>query len=310
MPETSTRKSRRPRVLPTTPFAEKSLVRRWAIGIFERLSLIASVGAGAAAIIMLLLVIGLGLGVSPSPVTTNGSVGLVLVPSKTATATATATLTPMPPPDIAILAGHWSRDDPLGVTTVHDTGALCPDGLREVTINKSVADKVITLLRGRGFHVDLLEEFDQRLKSVSPDFAPAVFLSIHSDSCVSGPEYPYATGFKIAHAEPSENPGEDDRLVACLRKDYQKAVSPYNLAFNENTITVDMTAYHAFHEIVETTPAAIIELGFMANDRPVLTLHQDELARGVALGLVSFLQGDRCGSPPDTVSPTVTPTSP
>jgi hypothetical protein len=58
-----------------------------------------------------------------------------------------------------------------------------------------------------------------------------------------------------------------------------------------------MTAYHAFHEIVPTTPAAIIELGFMADDRTILTQHQDELARGLTIGLVSFLNGDRCGVP-------------
>jgi N-acetylmuramoyl-L-alanine amidase len=229
------------------------------------------------------------------PITAGGAVGLLLPPTHTAILVPTATPTSIPPPDIAILAGHWSRDDPRGVTTIHDTGALCPDGLREVTINKSVADKVITILRSRGYHVDLLEEFDARLKSVSPDYAPSVFLSIHSDSCVSGPDYPFATGFKIAHAEPSENPPEDDRLVACLQRDYQIAVNPFKLAFNANTITADMTAYHAFHEIVPTTPAAIIELGFMANDRWILTGHQDELARGLGVGLIAFLKGDRCG---------------
>jgi hypothetical protein len=189
-------------------------VRRWAIAIFQHLALFGSIGAILAAAVSLVIATLLALGVLSPPFSADGAVGFAFLP--TPTTTPTVTPTPLPPPDIGIVAGHWSRDDPLGVTTIHDTGALCPDGLREVTINKSVADKVIALLRDRGYQVDLLEEFDPRLKSVSPDYAPAVFLSIHTDSCVSGPDYPYATGYKIAHAEPSENPSEDDRLVACL----------------------------------------------------------------------------------------------
>ena len=308
MSEFSTRKSRRPRTTPISDPDEISFVRRWAIATFQHIALVGSVSAiiGAVAIVVFATLWSSG-NLTP-PFTASGEVGFAFFP--TPTTTPTVTPTPLPLPDVAILAGHWSRDDPKGVTTIHDTGALCPDGLREVTINKSVADKVIAILKRQGYPVDLLEEFDPRLKNVSPDFAPAVFLSIHSDSCVSGPDYPYATGYKIAHAEPSDNPGEDDRLVACLRRDYQAAVNPFNLAFNENTITTDMTAYHAFHELVSGTPAAIVELGFMADDRNILTGHQDVLAKGLALGLTAFLNGDRCGVPQESSASTPTAASP
>lgn len=301
----STRKSRRPRAVPSSPPIELSLVRRWAISLFQHLAFFGSIGAIILAVGLVALFILEGTGVVPPPFSASGAVGFELPPTRTPEPTATPT--PLPPPDIAIIAGHWSHEDPLGVTTIHDTGALCDDGLREVTINKSVADKVVTILRNRGYRVDLLEEFDSRLKSASPDYAPDVLLSIHSDSCVSGPDYPLATGYKIAHAQPSENPNEDDRLVSCLRRDYQTAVNPFNLSFNENTITTDMTAYHAFREIVQTTPAAIIELGFMGNDRKVLVDHQDVLARALALGLTAFLKGDGCGIPPGTPTPSPTP---
>jgi hypothetical protein len=301
----SSRKSRRPRAASNSQPAEISLVRQWAIALAQRLALFSSVGALILAGGLLALAVLVAIGVLPPPFIANGAVGFEFPP--TPTPEPTATRTPLPPPDIAIIAGHWSHEDPLGVTTVHDTGALCDDGLREVTINKSVADKVVTVLRNRGFRVDLLEEFDVRLKSVSPDYAPDVLLSIHSDSCVSGPDYPLATGFKIAHAEPSEDPAGDDRLVACLRRDYQIAVNPFKLTFNENTITSDMTAYHAFREIVPTRPAAIIELGFMGNDRNILIEHQDELARALALGLTAFLKGDPCGAPAEAPTPTPTP---
>lgn len=309
MSDYSTRKSKPYR--PASPAqTETSAVRRWAIGGFQRLTFFGALAAVLIGIVSLIGATALALGVPAPTFTTGGVVSIALAATATPTQPPTPTLTPMPPPDIGILAGHWSRDDPMGVTTVHDTGALCPDGLREVTINKSVADKVITVLRNRGYRVDLLEEFDPRLKTVDPDYAPNVFLSIHTDSCVSGPDYPFATGYKIAHAEPSENPTEDDRLVACLRRDYQVAVDPFKLEFNENTITSDMTAYHAFREIIPTTPAAIIELGFMADDRVILTQHQDVLSRAIALGLINFLEGDRCGTLQPSDAATATPNSP
>ncbi len=226
-------------------------------------------------------------------------------PTVIATAAAlnrTATITPTaePIPDAAILAGHYSTTQPGNISIVHDTGSVCPDGLKEVDINFAVARKTLALLAQKGFRVTLLEEFDSRLKDPalgqSPDFRSRAFLSIHSDACVTGRDYPLATGWKVAHAEPSDVPEEDDRLVRCIKQSYGAAVKPYNLNYNQNTITPAMTEYHAFRSIVTTTPAAIIELAFMGLDRDILTHHQDELAQGLAGGLQAFLQGQACGS--------------
>lgn len=211
---------------------------------------------------------------------------------------ATAALTPEPISDVAVVAGHWSKADPSNNSaTIPDPGSVCPDGTKEVDINYGVAIRTLALMKSKGYRVTLLEEWDVRLKDptrATPDFRSRVFLSIHSDACVTGPEYPLATGYKIAHAEPSENASQDDRLVRCLVRDYDLVVSPYRLKFNENTITFDMTMYHGFRAIVPTTPAAIIELGFMGRDRTILTQHQDELAVGLANGLTAFLNNDAC----------------
>src|SRR5581483_3227427 len=80
-------------------------------------------------------------------------------------------------PEVAIVAGHWANTSTDSVPTVHDSGATCSDGLREVDITKSVADQTLTILQRRGYRTTLLEEFDPRLKKVEPDFAPKVFLS-------------------------------------------------------------------------------------------------------------------------------------
>ncbi|MCG3141659.1 MAG: hypothetical protein HDKAJFGB_02973 [Anaerolineae bacterium] len=221
----------------------------------------------------------------------------------------TNTPTPIPTPsvpDAAIVAGHWAVEGAARVPDVPDSGAICPDGTREVDITKSVADKTLSLLQRRGYRAELLQEFDPVYQDVNPTFAPRAFLSIHVDSCLQGPDYAYATGYKIAHAEPSDNQIQDDRLVTCLTRSYDKVASKYDKPFNYNTITRNMTEYHAFRKIDPTTPAAIIELGFLGQDYDFLLQHQDEIAQGLARGLDDFLKGQTCVPPTVTPQPTAT----
>ena len=236
------------------------------------------------------------------PTPTHVTLAGLNAPAAPAASIATATASGEPIQDVAIVAGHYSKTIPGGVPTIHDTGSVCPDGLKEVDINLAVAQKTLALLAHRGYHVTLMEEFDSRLKDPvdgqAPDFHPRAFLSIHSDACVTGPDYPLATGWKVAHAEPSDNPEADDHLVSCIEQEYSAAVAPFHLTFNANTITTNMTEYHGFRSIVPTTPAAIIELAFMGLDRDILTHHQDELAQGLANGLNAFLQGQPCSFSP------------
>ena len=236
-----------------------------------------------------------------SPAPSSSQVVIPTSPSPRSTSSANATATIEPIPDVAIVAGHYSKSQPGNAAVLTDPGTVCSDGLKEVDINLAVAQKTLALLAQMGYRVTLFEEFDSRLKDPAlgktPDFRSRVFLSIHSNACVTGPNYPLATGWKVAHAEPSDVPEADDRLVRCIKQGYSAAVKPFRLVFNENTITPNMTAYHSFRSIVPTTPAAIIELGFLSQDREILTRHQDELAQGLANGLQTFLQGELCTLP-------------
>ncbi len=229
---------------------------------------------------------------------------IIPLPQILPTAAPTFTSTPSIP-EVAIVAGHWAKESSDAVPAVRDSGATCPDGLREVDITKSVADQTIALMQRRGYHTILLQEFDPLYES-APRFKPRVFLSIHVDSCLTGADYSYATGYKIAHAEPSDNEQEDNRLVTCLTRSYDQVAAKYDKPFNANTITRNMTEYHAFRKIDPTTPAAIIELGFLGWDRDLLTNHQDELARGLAIGLDEFLKGQSCLPATATPEPTET----
>ncbi len=211
------------------------------------------------------------------PASTEGTIptaaeghGAAIVPLGGATATPTPPLTPTPhTPRIGIIAGHLGSD----------SGALCPDGLEEVQVNETIARRVVALLQQRGWEAELLQEFDPRLERYRAD----VLLSIHADSCT----FPGKSGFKVARAESSYIPVEEDRLVQCIVSRYGARTG---LPFDANTITYDMTRYHAYNEIDPNTPAAIIETGFLLDDRDLLVNHPEIVAQGIVDGIVCFVE--------------------
>ena len=190
---------------------------------------------------------------------------------------------PPPPADqptgalrIGIVAGHWGSD----------TGATCPNGLTEVEINLEVGQRVVYILQALGYQADLLAEFDPRLEG----YRANALVSIHADSCVDYPDAtPPASGFKVASVEDSMVPEEEERLVACLAQCYAARTGMY---FHANSITYDMTRYHTFYEIDDQTPGAIIETGFMLNDRHILTQRADLVAQGIVDGIICFIEGE------------------
>jgi N-acetylmuramoyl-L-alanine amidase len=171
---------------------------------------------------------------------------------------------------VGVVAGHWQ----------YDSGAVCPDGLREVDLTLPVAQRVAEILRWRGYQVDLLGEYDAALT----DYRADAFISIHADSC----DIPGASGFKVARVENSFVPEEEDRLVDCLWETYAAATG---LAPHPASITPDMRHYHAFRKISPYTPGAIIEMGFMLDDRWLLENQPEEIATGIVEGVVCFLEG-------------------
>jgi len=186
-------------------------------------------------------------------------------------------VTPTPSvPRVGIVAGHWGCD----------TGAMCDDGLKEVDINLDVAQRVASALIALGYQVDLLQERDPLLTG----YRAAVLVSIHADSCEAFPNAsPPASGYKVASVVGSAVPEAEARLVDCLSSRYGVVTGLY---FHENSITPDMTQYHAFYEIDGQTPAAIIETGFMFEDRELLTGRTDLVAEGIVDGILCFLQSE------------------
>jgi len=186
--------------------------------------------------------------------------------------------TPLPQIRIGIVAGHMGND----------SGAVCYDedgtpSLTEADVNLSIATLVQRRLTERGYQVDLLNEFDTRLNG----YRAAALVSIHNDSC----DYinDEATGFKVAASLETRDVNRAQRLTACLTDRYQNMTG---LFFHANSITPDMTQYHAFSEIDPNTITAIIETGFLYLDRDILTKQTDVVAEGVTQGILCFINNE------------------
>jgi N-acetylmuramoyl-L-alanine amidase len=190
--------------------------------------------------------------------------------SESATALVESTQQSVANRHIGIVSGHRGND----------SGTVCKDGLTEAEVNYSIAKRVSEMFINIGNSVDILDEFDKRLKNYSAD----VLLSIHADSCAYINDL--ATGFKVARVIDSRVPVQEDHLVACLTSHYKQTTG---LRFHANTVTFDMTKYHAFYEINPNTPAAIIETGFLYLDRDLLAGQPDLVAQGIFNGLECFL---------------------
>lgn len=167
---------------------------------------------------------------------------------------------------IGIIAGHSGND----------SGAVCEDGLTEVQVTTSLAQRLAARLQSYGITTDLLEEFDPRLDS----YDASALVSIHADSCDFINEL--ATGYKI-----SGSPYTDSaRLSSCIEQAYGLATK---LSYHPNSITPHMTDYHVFSRLSGNTPAVIIEVGFLNLDREILTAPDDMIVEGLTKGIFCYL---------------------
>lgn len=201
---------------------------------------------------------------------------VMAVRSTTTSNSPTTTTTPRPRPLIGIVVGHWND-------ATKDPGAVCSDGLTEFQVNQDIATRVEQNLVEQGFDVDLLREFDDRLAG----YRALALISIHADSC----DYinDEATGFKVAATLANPYPERSSRLTSCLRDRYAEAT---DMTFHANTVTEDMSSYHAFDEIDSETNAAIIEVGFLNLDRQMLTKKQNRVARGITDGILCYVRNE------------------
>ena len=89
---------------------------------------------------------------------------------------------------------------------------------------------------------------------------------------------------------------DDQRLLICIEQNYALATG---LPLHPNTVTHNMTGYHAFNRIGIDTPAAILEMGFLGGDRVLLEENSQMAVKGVVDSILCFLED----GPPTTPSP-------
>ena len=188
----------------------------------------------------------------------------------------TPTVTPTVSPTVeretvALISGHAG----------FDSGAICGESnaptIQEVDVVARIAELVRERLERSGLEVLMLEEYDARLTNLDAE----LMLSLHADSCYG------LSGYKAAHPFNSAIPTTEKRLLACIDTHYPVHTG---LAFHDS-ITQEMTHYHAFRKVLPTTPTAILEMGFLGGDALLLTQEPERVADGITESISCFLHG-------------------
>ncbi len=208
-------------------------------------------------------------------------------PTPTIDPAVTPTPTPRPdgtPPRVALQVGHL-RSNELPDEQAHlrrSTGARWGT-VTEAQLNLDIVNRIKPLLEARGVIVDIIPA------TVPPGYDADAFLAIHADgSTRSGPR-----GWKLA--TPWRTSAASKLLLERVATSYGSITG---MPEDVGGVTVNMRGYYAFnwrrhtHAIAATTPAIIVEMGFMTNaaDRAVMFNDPDRIARAIAEGVLDYLE--------------------
>ena len=186
---------------------------------------------------------------------------------------------------VGIQAGHWQIDQlPDEQRRLRpDTGAVW-HVLTEAAVNLEIARRVVRQLQEAGVSAELLPA------TVPPGYDADAFVAVHADDG-GGAD---AVGWKISA------PWRASEASRLLRDDIARTYAQTSgLAEDRYGISFNMRGYYGFswyrfeHAVAPTTPAAIIETGFLtsAADRAVIVDDPERTARGISLGVIAYLGG-------------------
>lgn len=207
-------------------------------------------------------------------------------PTATPTANPNATPTPRPagtPPRVGIQVGHWKQNElPEELARLRTSTGAYAAGVAEVEVNMLVAERVVARLQEAGVTVDLLPA------TIPPFYDADAFVTIHADGAQSTAN----RGYKLA--TPWRTSTASQMLLDAISATYGNQTGlPL-----DGAVTVNMRGYYAFNArrhqnaVARTTPAVIVELGFLTNprDRAMMLNEPDRMAKGVADGILAYLQ--------------------
>ncbi len=211
---------------------------------------------------------------------------LVFAPGSARPTFVTHLLWRLNPPRVGIQAGHsQTYDAPDELSALRGSVGAFQGDWDEFLVNEDIARRVGTILRRNGVTVDLLPT------TVPVHYTADVFGALHADAAEDGK----LTGFKATRGEWATSKLRDDTLVADIVQEY---ATDTGLPEHRATISDNMMEYYAFnykkyqHSVDPSTPAAILEMGFMTNDadRSLLQKQPDRVAIAVAAGVMKFLE--------------------
>lgn len=208
-----------------------------------------------------------------------------VVPSPTTQPGVIPTPTPRPPgtpPRVGLQIGHLrSNELPAELAHLRTSTGTYWQNIREVEVNEAIAIRVRDILVAAGVEVDLLPA------TVPPSYDADAFVAIHADGSTAG-----TRGWKVA--TPWRTSAASRALMEAVASTYGVITS---LPEDRYGISINMRGYYAFnyrrhtHAIARTTPAIIVETGFLTNaaDRTIIVDRPDLAAQGIAEGILKYL---------------------
>ena len=185
---------------------------------------------------------------------------------------------------VGIQAGHWKMDElPVEQRRLWGHTGARWGKLTEAEVNLAIAREVARQLEAADVVVDLLPA------TVPPGYDADAFVAIHADDGGGTVQ----SGWKIA--SPWRSSTASRRLRDAIGRSYAAATG---LPLDRYGVSYNMRGYYGFswtrfeHAIAPTTPAAIIETGFLtsATDRGIIVDDPGRAARGISAGILAFLQ--------------------
>ncbi len=205
-----------------------------------------------------------------------------------ATAAPTAILTPTPrpygtPARIGIQIGHLDSDQlPDELARLRTSTGAFYNGIDEYESNQAIAAAMKVLLEEAGVIVDLIPA------TVPPAYRADAFIAIHADGAAGNKR-----GWKIA--TPWRTSRASQELLDAVSATYG-VIS--GIPEDVGGVSVNMRGYYAFsyrrylHAIHPTTPAIIVETGFLtsAADRAIIVNRPEVAARAIVEGVLDYLR--------------------
>ncbi len=167
------------------------------------------------------------------------------------------------PPRVGLQIGHEHAErHPDELARLRTSTGAEADGVREVDVNRSVAEAAAERLLAAGVRVDLLPA------TVPPGYRADLLVALHADA---SPD-PTRRGAKAAHPVPARTAREPWALRTIL----DLYLEASGLPDDDANVTGAMLRYYAFdarrfrHAAARSTPAVILEMGYLT--------HPDDLA--------------------------------